>query len=76
MKKINIKTDGSTKVVPILITFQGAPEDNFETGEEVLIQLVNDLNEKIGEPAKRSVIKTHDGENNEGAWYDAYIPKI
>jgi hypothetical protein len=74
MKTLNIRTDAATSKVPVLVPFQSAPHDSFFDGEEVFIQLVNDDGKKIGEPAIRSVIKTHDAEENQNAWYDAYIP--
>lgn len=74
MKTINIRTDASITKVPILIPFQGAPHDNFNHGEEILVQLVNDDGERVGKPEVRSVVKTHDAEGDQNAWYEAYIP--
>ena len=74
MRTINIRTDAATTTVPVLVPFQGAPHDIFIDGEEILVQLVNDDGEKIGEPEIRSIIKTQDAEENQSAWYDAYIP--
>ncbi len=76
MKTVNIKTDSSISKVPILVPFQGAPSDNFAHGEKIIVQLVNDDGEKVGDPEVRSVVKTHDAENGRGAWYEAYIPVI
>ena len=74
MKTIKITTDSSITQVPILIPFQGSPTDNFLNGEQILVQLVDYDGEKVGEPEVRSVVKTHDADINESAWYDAYIP--
>ncbi|ARS42641.1 hypothetical protein CA265_24445 [Sphingobacteriaceae bacterium GW460-11-11-14-LB5] len=74
MKTINIKTDSSITAVPVLIPFQGSPTDDFINGEEIIIQLINNDGYKVGEPEVRSVVKTHDADINESAWYEAYIP--
>lgn len=73
MRTIKIRTDASVNEVPIIIPFQGAPAENFDNGEEVLIQLVNDDGDHIGEPKVRAVVKTHDSDKNTNAWYEAYI---
>lgn len=74
MKTINIRTDGAILDVPIMIPFQGAPGDTFENGEEILIQLMSNEGLKVGAPQIRSVVKTHDADENNSAWYEAYIP--
>ncbi|MES2458237.1 MAG: hypothetical protein V4594_21950 [Bacteroidota bacterium] len=74
MKTINIRTDAATSSVPVLIPFQGGPHDDFADGEEVLIQLVNNDGERVGYPEIRTVIKTISADENQSAWYDAYIP--
>lgn len=74
MKTINIRTDAATHNVPVLVSFEAAPHDEFKNGDEVLIQLVNNDGERIGNPEIRSVIKTHDANEDHNAWYDAYIP--
>lgn len=75
MKTVNIITDAATTSVPVLIPFQGGPHDDFAYGEEVLIQLVDNDGNKVGEPEVRSVVKTHVGDENTSSWYDAFIPK-
>jgi hypothetical protein len=74
MKTINIKTDSLISRVPFIIPFQGAPTDNFAHGEEILVQLVNNEGDRVGQPEIRSVVKTHDAEEKGGAWYEAFIP--
>lgn len=73
MRTINISTDETTDKVPLTVTFQAAPGDDFADGEKLLIQLVNHNGEKVGKREIRSVIKTHDGDENHRAWYEAYI---
>ncbi len=75
MKTVNIITDSATTKVPVLTPFQGGPNDDFANGEEILIQLVDHDGNKIGDPEVRSVVKTHDGDENTLPWYDAHIPK-
>ncbi|MCX2495326.1 hypothetical protein OQX63_17680 [Pedobacter sp. PF22-3] len=75
MKTIKIRTDESVSQVPLLIPFQGAPKDQFDHHERVLIQLVNDDGDLVGEPEIRAVVKTHDGDENNSAWYEAFVPK-
>lgn len=59
MKTIYIRINTSICEVPVLITFQGAPHDDFFDGEEIYKQLVNKDVIKVGTPQIRSVIKTH-----------------
>ncbi len=74
MRTIKIRTDASVNEVPILIPFQGAPGESFSHGEEVLIQLVNNDGEFVGDPKVRAVVETHDADDTTSAWYEAYIP--
>lgn len=74
MRTINIRTDASVSQVPAVLPFQGAPGETFAHGENVLIQLVNDDAELIGEPKLRAVVKTHDAKGETSAWCEAFIP--
>jgi hypothetical protein len=74
MKKVNISTDESVRRVPVLISFEASPNDNFTDGEEVLVQLISSDGEKVGEPEIRSIVKTIDADDAHRAWYDAYVP--
>lgn len=57
-----------------LFPFRGRKKDQFNHQEHILIQLVNDDGDLVGEPEIRAVVKTHDGDENNSVWYEAFVP--
>lgn len=74
MKTVNIHTDDSISNVPISVDFQARPGESFPHNDQVCIQLVNNDGVKVGNPEIRSVVKIHDGDEQNAAWYQAFIP--